>query len=184
MTKGKLIFIYGPPAAGKLTVATELAKLSGYKLLDNHRVIDYLTELFPREVPEYQPIRSSLGRKVRLDIFSAAAQAHLQLITTFAPLSEGMQDFMRDVCRAVEAHGGEICFVQLLPSRETLLERVTGEPRINKKIDTAERWHEVVANTPGAFETFPDVEHCVIDNSDLTPVEAAKQIIKYYQLSQ
>lgn len=182
MKTGKLIFIYGPPAAGKLTVATELAKLSGYKLLDNHRVIDYLTELFPRENLEYQHIRSGLGRKVRLDIFTAAAQAKINLITTFAPLSEGMQGFMRQVKSAVEGEGSEVCFVQLVPSREVLLQRVTGESRINRKIDTEERWHEVVAHNPGAFEMFPDVEHCVIDNSDLSPVEVAQKIIDYYKL--
>lgn len=38
----KLVFIYGMPAAGKLTVAKELAGLSGYKLFHNHQVVDLL----------------------------------------------------------------------------------------------------------------------------------------------
>lgn len=32
----RLIFIYGLPATGKLTVAQELAKRTGYKLFHNH----------------------------------------------------------------------------------------------------------------------------------------------------
>ena len=38
----RLIFIYGMPAPGKLTVAQELAKLIGYKLFHNHLVVDLL----------------------------------------------------------------------------------------------------------------------------------------------
>jgi tRNA uridine 5-carbamoylmethylation protein Kti12 len=42
----KLIFIYGPPAVGKLTVASELAKLTGFKLFDNHVSIDFVKSVF------------------------------------------------------------------------------------------------------------------------------------------
>jgi hypothetical protein len=30
------------------------------------------------------------------------------------------------------------------------------------------------------FETFPDMPHLVLDNSDLSPQEAARQILAYY----
>jgi len=36
----KLVFIYGPPASGKLTVARELATLTGYRLFHNHLIVD------------------------------------------------------------------------------------------------------------------------------------------------
>ncbi len=42
----KLVFIYGPPAVGKLTVATELVKLTGFKLFDNHVSIDFVKSVF------------------------------------------------------------------------------------------------------------------------------------------
>lgn len=38
----KLLFIYGPPASGKLTVAREPAALTGYRLFHNHLVVDAL----------------------------------------------------------------------------------------------------------------------------------------------
>src|SRR5207249_6103945 len=42
----RLVFIYGPPASGKLTVATELAKLTGFKLFHNHVSIQFVQSIF------------------------------------------------------------------------------------------------------------------------------------------
>lgn len=36
----EFVLLYGPPAIGKLTIAKELQKLKGYKLLHNHLVVD------------------------------------------------------------------------------------------------------------------------------------------------
>lgn len=89
---------------------------------------------------------------------------------------------MREVHMAVEAAGGAFLPVQLLPSQEALLGRVTSESRLGKKIDTHARWHEVVGDNPAAFEAFPDMPHCVLDNSTMPPADAARQIIEYYGL--
>ena len=42
-----LVFIYGPPAVGKLTVAKELSLITGYPLFHNHLTRDLVHELFP-----------------------------------------------------------------------------------------------------------------------------------------
>lgn len=42
----KLIFIYGQPAVGKLTVAKELEKITGYKILHNHLFVDLVRSVF------------------------------------------------------------------------------------------------------------------------------------------
>ena len=42
----KLIFIYGPPAVGKLSVATELAKLTAFRLFHNHVSIQFVKSIF------------------------------------------------------------------------------------------------------------------------------------------
>ncbi len=178
----KLIFIYGPPAAGKLTVATELAAITGYKLVDNHKATDFLEEVFPRSDARLHPWRSKLGRKIRIDLVEAAAEADINLIITFAPLSAGMFDFMRDIIQSVSRSNGKPCLVQLLPSQEVLKTRVLSENRRGVKIDTVERWHELTDNNEGAFATFPDMEHLVLNNSTLTQQQAAQAIVDYYRL--
>ena len=42
----RLIFIYGMPATGKLTVARELARITGFNVFHNHLVVDLLLSIF------------------------------------------------------------------------------------------------------------------------------------------
>ena len=44
----KLIVIYGPPAAGKLTVSKELSRITGYKVFHNHLAIDFIDSVLDR----------------------------------------------------------------------------------------------------------------------------------------
>jgi chloramphenicol 3-O-phosphotransferase len=180
----KLVLLYGAPASGKLTVATELAQITGYPLMDNHRLTDYVRELFPRRAdPVVSRIGSRLGRKLRLDLFEGAAEANIDLISSFAPLSEGAFDFLRDVYARVEAAGGSVCLVQLAPDHDTLRKRVRGESRLGKKLDDLEIWDKITDANPEAFAPFPDREHLIIDNSDLSPVETARKIVEHYDLN-
>lgn len=54
----KLLFLYGPPAVGKFTVAKEWAALTGFKFLHNHLTIDLVTSVFePRSDPYFYLLR-------------------------------------------------------------------------------------------------------------------------------
>jgi replication-associated recombination protein RarA len=42
----KLLFLYGPPAVGKLTVAREVSALTGYRLFHNHLTVNLTLAVF------------------------------------------------------------------------------------------------------------------------------------------
>ena len=46
----QLIFIYGLPASGKLTVAEELAELTGYPVFHYHVTRDLVQRIYPGEL--------------------------------------------------------------------------------------------------------------------------------------
>jgi hypothetical protein len=49
----ELVFIYGAPAVGKLTVGLELAALTGFKVLHDHLTVNPLVAIFERNSPPY-----------------------------------------------------------------------------------------------------------------------------------
>ena len=50
----KLVFTYGPPAVGKLTVAAELARIMGFKLYRNHVSVDAVKLVFEFVTPTFR----------------------------------------------------------------------------------------------------------------------------------
>jgi len=67
----RLVYLYGPPGVGKLTVARELVALTGFKLFHNHLTVDLVRSLFPFDSEPY----SRLMRQFRRDMFAEAACA-------------------------------------------------------------------------------------------------------------
>lgn len=178
----KLIFIYGPPAAGKLTVAKELAELIDFKLYDNHQLLDGLVKLFPFDDEKLSVARMLLARKIRVDIFSQCAKSNVDCITTFGQAGEKYFDFYRDIKVNVEKFGGEVLFVRLKPSHEALMGRVVSDSRKGVKIDNPDFLKDKLAKEPQIYDLFPDVKHLSIDNSSLEPNEVANKIREYYLL--
>src|SRR4051812_43863479 len=73
-----LVFLYGPPAVGKLTVARALARRLPFKVLHNHATIDPILPFF-----EYgsRPFWEVAGR-LRTHIVDVAAQEGVDLVYT------------------------------------------------------------------------------------------------------
>ena len=176
----KLVFIYGPPAAGKLTVATELAEATGFKLFHNHLSVNLLTPVFEFGSRPF----FKLIDKFRLEIIEEAAKEQINgLIFTFcyAPVID--DPFVERVVRAVERHAGQVCFVQLYCERASLEARVTAETRhAHGKLIDVESLREFL-DRYDMFSAVSIRESLTIDNSDLTPRAVAQKIIAHYELT-
>jgi hypothetical protein len=105
----KLIFIYGPAASGKLTVARALAKLTGLGLFHNHLVVDAVASVFAFGSDRFTRLRELFW----LTMFREAAEAGTSIIFTFAPEATVAADFPARARTAIAAFGGELLLVRL-----------------------------------------------------------------------
>jgi AAA domain len=169
----QLIFIYGDPGTGKLTVARELAKLTDFKLFHNHLTVDLAASLFPHGSKDYFDYVQSL----RLEAFERAAKAKISLIFTFW-YSSISQPSVEKYQHAIESRGGKVLFVRLYCRPEILEERVVNASRQNWKISS-------VTDLRAALENTGDVipgTHLEIENSDLSPEIVALEIVEKLEL--
>ena len=174
----KLIIIHGPPAAGKLTVATELSRLTGYKVFHNHLSIDFVKPVFEFGSPKFWNI---LGR-LRAAVIAEAAVEGISLIHTFCYEFRADDDHFRELIAAAEDNGGEVHIVLLLCDDEERKRRIGNESRvkIGKLTDPesiGRSGKQINLTTP-----LPGRQTLVIDTTDTPPGNAAQQIIDRFDL--
>jgi broad-specificity NMP kinase len=174
----KLILIYGAPAAGKLTVANEIAAQTGFKVFHNHLTIDAIAPIFPFGTESFWKLVHSF----RVETVAEAARAGQNLIYTFCYAKDADDPHVEKIFNAVETNGGEVCFVLLKCERKELEKRVLEESRKKfRKVNNLEVLSEVLDK----YELFSPVnnhESLVIDNTHLSPEKTAKEIIEHYDL--
>ncbi len=73
-----LVYLYGPPAAGKLTIAERLAELTGSPLFHNHLTVNAIAPVFEFA----SPACTEVLHRLRLDVFATGARADVGLIFT------------------------------------------------------------------------------------------------------
>lgn len=176
----KLIFLYGLPATGKLTVAKELAFLTGYKLFHNHLTVDLLLSLFDFGSQPFVELRESIW----LSIIEQAAHAQLPgLIFTFAPESTVRPQFIPNLRDLIAKSHSEIHFIELLcPLHELKLRLDSSSRRPYQKLTSHALFDEL--RSAGCFDALPmPPPEFSIDTSLCAPREAAAQIAQTLKLS-
>lgn len=174
-----VVFIYGPPAAGKLTVARGLADLTGFKLFDNHVSIDWARDIYDFGHPRFLPFVENL-RKV---VFEEAAREDFGIIMTFVFtgwLSE--PEGFAWCCNLFEQMGRDVCLVHLTAPCEVLLERVGTEERVaRRKLTSPEGLLKFIGDAD-LHQPIPGRDSLQIDSSELPPAEAAQRIAVHFGL--
>jgi len=175
----KLIFLYGQPATGKLTVAKELAALTGYKLFHNHLAVDLLLSVFEFGSPPFV----SLREQIWLSVFAAACDAKIPgLIFTFAPETTVRPEFIPNAIHTLEKHRGDLVFVELTCPLDELKRRMENESRSqHKKLADLPLFEQLYS--AGVFDTaHMPAPALSLDTSQLTPLEAAGFIARELKL--
>jgi 8-oxo-dGTP diphosphatase len=174
-----LIYIYGPPATGKLTVAEKLADLTGYPLFHNHLTVNAVRSVFPFGTGAFDQV----VRRLRLDVFDTAARTGISLIFTNNSAWAGpsgrahFATFADTAERAFTANGGRTVFVQLGAPLATLEERLSADSRrAHGKLLDAVRLREMVSSLDPS-PLHPD--DLTIDTATVSPDQAARTIAQY-----
>ena len=175
----KLIVIYGPPAAGKLTVSKELSRITGYKLFHNHLAIDFIESILDRNNAKFWELLD----KYRIGLIEAAAEENISgLIMTSVYIKGNDDQFIKDLLDTTAKHSGSVHFVHLSCNREKLESRI-GEPSRKQfgKLTDVEIFNNFV-DTNDVFSKIGFVDSYEIDNTDIPAAEAANMIKERYSL--
>jgi hypothetical protein len=174
----QLIFIHGPAAVGKYTVARELQALTGFKLFHNHFVVDALQAVFDFASEPFIRLREPMWLAVLHD----AAAAGISVIFTFAPEVTVSRRFVGDVIDAVEREGGAVKFVALTCAETIQDARIENESRASfGKLRSAPTLRELRAKGLMDYPPLPD-SGLTIDTGVVPPQDAARRIVEFFGL--
>lgn len=171
------ILIYGPPAAGKLTVAMRLAELYDLRILDNHASVDPALRLFSFGTREF----AELVEELRVSLINAAARAGLDIVSTLVYAHGVDEEHGARLGNATTHYGGTVHFVQLRPPDDVLEARVVDASRVaTEKIVDADQLRRTLQGYDLTTPVHP--EDLRIDNNDLAPDVVARMIGQAFQL--
>lgn len=176
-----IVFLYGPPAVGKLTIAQELQKKLGYKLLHNHLLISVFDSIFDF----HDPVRKELTREFRMRLVEEAIKEDIDLIITSGSAgSPTLFEYFSELITLINDKGGKLAMVHLTADSKTLLSRVDDEFRkIHGKNFGQEEMKKILAQEHFVFDKYPHMEHLTIDTSTTSAEDAASEIINFYHLT-
>ena len=174
----KLIFIHGGAAAGKLTVARELARLTGLPVFHNHLVVDALWAVFPFGSEPFIRLREQFW----LAVFRESAEAGRSVIFTFAPEGTVAPGFPDRALAAIAPFGGEMPMVRLTVPADEQERRIDNESRAEfvklRSLELLRQWRD---DFPAAEAAMPPAD-LTIDTMLVQPAEAARLIAERFAL--
>jgi hypothetical protein len=174
----KLIFIWGPTASGKLTIAQALSAQTGITLFHNHLVVDALLERFQFGDPEFVRLREAMW----MTVFETAARSGKSLAFTFQPEPTVAAGFAERVRAVVAEAGGDVKFVRLTVSRHAQEQRIgAGSRKAFRKVTSVELLRALRADFERSEAEMPPAD-VTIDTEAELPNAAAGRIASAFGL--
>ena len=183
-----LIVICGPQAVGKMTVAECLRDKLRYNMMMNHDSIEVSDRIFGFATPAQREFSEAFREKA----FETAVRHNVDLIFTFVCDFGDREDrdYLNGLRDLFEQSGGRFFLVELSADLETRLERNGTPHRMERKpskndlvwsrANLLEGMKKYRLNTDEGEVWFE--RHLKIDNTDLSPDEAADRVIEAFGL--
>ena len=175
--KPRLVYLYGPPAAGKLTIARRVAERTGFRLFHNHLTVDAVTSVFEFGSTPFVDVL----HRLRFVVFETAVREGIDVVFTNSsmsydvPRTDSFLAFARGAAELVHAAGGTTVFVRLTAPVDVLCDRVASDDRrALRKMVNAERLRARLEAYP---EPIVHDDDLLIDTSTMTADEAAQLIV-------
>ncbi len=181
------VLIVGAPAVGKATVAREVARLTGYRLVLNTLTSEMLLNVFERPEPPFSLLHVEFQHR----IVEESARAGISLVSTVAWAYNSEFDCreMRKRLGFVAANGGRTLFAELSAPIDVRLERNRAESRHVLKPNQARTLTDDImlgmerhrfVSEPGELDEFGPVVR--LDTTTVAPGDAAMRIVEAFGL--
>lgn len=174
----EVIFLHGPPAVGKLTIAKALQTRIPARLSDNHAAIDLAKTVIDFGAPGFW----DLIHRLRLDLLEAAAALDFPYFLTTACYHTGDERVINDWQAVMDRHGATFLPVHLVCTSQAQAERVVQPDRTaRRKLDQVAGLNRYMAKNDYAPLAR---DNCLtLDTTTLTAKENAARVIDYFNLT-
>ena len=182
----KLVLLFGNAAVGKMTVGQELMKRTGLRLFHNHMTIEPVLEVFG----DFYSAAIQRCREAIFEEFAKTDRYGMIFTYMWAFDQQSDWDYIQGVARLFEDTGGEVFWVELTAPQEIRLQRNATENRLKNKaskrnlefssgcIRREDANYRLVSNEG----EIPFENYIKIDNSNLSPEEAAERIVDRFPI--
>jgi len=180
----RLLVILGAQAVGKMTVGQALSRITPLKLFHNHMTIEPVMKLFGA----YNGQAVNRLREVVFEEFAKTNNYGMIFTYVWAFSEQADWDYIAWLKKTFEDQGAQVDFVELIAPLEERLRRNRTENRMKEKPSkrNADFSEQLVMHAEEKYRCvseegeFPYERYLRLDNTGLSPQEAAKIIAKHF----
>ena len=183
----KLLLLCGNSAVGKMTVGQELTKITPFRLMHNHMMIEPVLEIFGE-------FRSDVITKLRSVILEEFGKTdHYGLIFTYMMAFDMPSEYayIQKVKESLGVQEEDVYYVELVAPQHIRLERNVTENRLRHKAskrDIAASNARLIRDDENhRMESLPgeidSPRYLRIDNSSLSPEQTAQIIQEHFRFA-
>ncbi|MDE7219756.1 MAG: AAA family ATPase [Oscillospiraceae bacterium] len=184
----KLVFLIGDAAVGKMTVGQELMKMTDLRLFHNHMTIEPVIEIFGG----FHGTAINRLREVVFEEFASSGQYGMIFTYMWAfdlPSDWDYIEHVKDIFKR-KSPDVEFYYVELVAAKDVRMQRNISENRLKHKASkrdiAASNQRVINDNAQHRLESregeIPFENYIKINNTDLSPEDAARQIKAYFNL--